>query len=226
MNLMHIQEHLQRLISTKNYPCIAAIQALHKNEIITNAYDNFGSGLSAPLLLQNLKAFKQRQQAGEESYLTYFAVFPNDTCTDEDDFEKRLWAELSAVCNEPNAGPWDPEFSDNPTDKNFCFSIDGSAFFVVGMHPQSSRTSRQFPYPALAFNLYSQFTDLMQKNTYHPMVALNRQRDLKFQGSINPMAEQYNEEWEAIQFSGKKNPPSWQCPFFREMKNLVTSAWK
>jgi hypothetical protein len=53
----------------------------------------------------------------------------------------------------------------------------------------------------------------MEKGIYESMVATNRLRDLKYQGSNNPMVLQYNEVWEAIQFSGNVNDDSWECPF-------------
>ncbi len=45
------------------------------------------------------------------------------------------------------------------------------------------------------------------------MVKAIRTRDNKFDHSANPMAVAYGEKWESIQFSGRINLPSWQCPF-------------
>lgn len=209
-----IESDIHGLIGKKNYPCVAAIQALHRKELLFDTYENFGTGQSAMKLAERLIAFKKEQLTKDIPYLTYMAIFPQDSSLDEAEFEKNLWNELSAMWEFPDlVGGWDPKFSDNPEDKNFCFSLDGSAFFVVGLHPNSSRLSRRLPYNALVFNLYSQFSALMEKGTYEPMVQMNRQRDLKFQGSVNPMAEMYNEDWEAIQYSGRENSAEWRCPF-------------
>ncbi len=103
--------------------------------------------------------FKRTQSEKKIPYLTYMAIFPKNISATEEEFEKDLWTELSAMWSYPEiAGTWDSKFSDNPDDKNFCFSLDGAAFFVVGLHPQSSRLSRRLPFNALVFNLYSQFS--------------------------------------------------------------------
>lgn len=220
-----IENDLKNLIGQKNYPCVAAVQALYKKELLYDVYEDFGSTKASFSLAQNLIRFKEKQLQTQTPYLTYFAVFPMDQATSEEDFENKLWAELSGMWKHPEiAGQWDPSFSDNPEDKNFCFSLDGSAFFVVGLHPLSSRESRRLPYCALVFNLYSQFTALMEKGTYHSMVEANRQRDLKFQGSVNPMAEAHNDNWEAIQFSGRNNSSDWKCPFFKSLFGMLRTS--
>ncbi len=135
---------------------------------------------------------------------------------EEVEFERRLWAELSSVvATQKDHSPWDPSFSSDPNDKKFCFSFAGSAFFVVGLHPLSSRKARQFPYPTLVFNLYDQFKALMMEGNYERMTNVNRKRELQYQGGLNPMVVTYGNEWESIQFSGANNPPHWKCPYKR-----------
>lgn len=224
MNRTQIEYDIQQLVSQKNYPCVAAVQALYRKEYMYDVYADFGSGESGLKLTENLIRFKHRQQSGNLPFLTYFALFPQDQSKTESQFEERLWRELSAAATlDSNTG--DPLFSENPEDKNFCFSLDGSAFFVVGMNPVSSRKSRRFPYDALVFNLYSQFHDLMKEGVYDKMVKMNRERDMKFEGSVNPMVEKYNEQWEAIQFSGKQNGPEWKCPFQKGLSFLKASLF-
>jgi FPC/CPF motif-containing protein YcgG len=220
MNRSQIEADIHQLVTQKNYPCVAAVQALYRKEYMYDVYADFGSGKSGRKLAENLIQFKQRQQAGKLAFLTYFALFPQDQSQTESEFEQRLWAELSAAAT-VDSSAWDSQFSDNPEDKNFCFSLDGSAFFVVGMNAVSSRKSRRFPYDALVFNLYSQFHDLMQEGVYDNMVKLNRERDLRFEGSVNPMVEKYNEQWESIQFSGRQNNPEWKCPFKKGLSFLT-----
>ncbi|WP_291515539.1 guanitoxin biosynthesis heme-dependent pre-guanitoxin N-hydroxylase GntA [Bdellovibrio sp. ArHS] len=226
MDISQVESDIHTLISQKNYPCIAAVQALFKKELICDIYTEFGSGLSARSLAKNLIEFKERQRSQKIQNLTYFAAFPEDIVTNEEDFEDKLWRELSAMWDHSDiVGGWDPAFSDDPADKNFCFSLDGSAYFVVGLHSQSSRLSRRLPYPALVFNLYSQFHELQEQGLYQSMIQINRQRDERFQGSVNPMAAQHNDVWEAIQFSGRNNPSDWQCPFTKGLLGLAKKAW-
>jgi len=221
MNTRQIEQDIHQLVSQKNYPCIAAVQALYRKEYVYDVYTEFGSGKSGTTLAENLIRFKHKQQTEKLPYLTYFALFPQDQSQTESEFEAKLWNELSAAATLDSRSGWDPQFSDNPEDKNFCFCLDGSAFFVVGMNSVSSRKSRRFPYDALVFNLYSQFHDLMQEGVYDNMVKLNRERDMRFEGTVNPMVEKYNEEWESIQFSGRQNGPEWKCPFKKGLSFLT-----
>lgn len=228
---MGLLQDIRHLIMKPNYPCVAAVSSFLKHDFMSGNYKDFGSGQCAAQLASDLLKFKTEQRRLKSPFYSFWAVFENDEVASEDEYEKKMWNELSAVheFEIKNAGlqsseqlPWDPKFSRNPKDKNFCFCLGGDAYFVVGMHPQSSRLSRRFPYPVIIFNLYEQFDDLMKKNTFAPMVQLNRQRELKFEGSVNPMVEKHGQSWESIQFSGKNNDDQWGCPF-KMLVKYVTS---
>jgi FPC/CPF motif-containing protein YcgG len=214
-----IESSLEKLIQQKNYPCIAAVQSLLKKEYRMEVYQDFGEGVASIRLARDLLAFREEYETSNLPYLSFFAVFDDMREFSEEDFEKRLWQELSYLTSvEGLSQKWDPEFSENPEDKNFCFSLDGTAFFVVGMHPNSSRKGRQFPHPTLVFNVYKQFRELQRTGKYEAMVQLNRKRDQAFQGDANPMAVAHGDTWESIQFSGRNNSEEWKCPFHRGLK--------
>ena len=82
---------------------------------------------------------------------------------------------------------WGKNDSSDPNDASFCLSLNGEKLFVVGLHPESSRFARRFSRPAMVFNTLSQFEQFENDGTYTAMVHTIRRRDLKFQGSINPM---------------------------------------
>lgn len=217
----NLQSEIGKLLSQKDYPCVAALQSFHRQDYWVRTYRDFGKKHQRPQLREDLLTYLEEYKKNRSEFFTFWAVFDDLEILNEDEFEKSLWQELSALTSvETQTKDYDPRFSQNPEDKNFCFSIGGKAFFVVGLHPQSSRRSRQFPWPTLIFNVFEQFDQLAQQGKYQPMIQINRQRDLRFQGSANPMALEHNDDWEAIQFSGKKNPPTWKCPFhFRSNKD-------
>jgi len=219
MDRSQVEKDLQNLLDIKTYPCIAAVQAWKRKELLFDLYSGFGTGVSARALASQLVDFK-KQQTPRNFFLTYMAVFPEDVSQDEEEFEAGLWRELSAMWEHRDiAGEWDPRFSANPDDKNFCFSLDGSAFFVVGLHPRSSRQARRLPYNALVFNLYDQFIELRRKGLFDSMAKTIRERDIQLQGSVNPMVETYTNTWESIQYSGRNNSPDWRCPFHKEKRD-------
>ena len=201
------------LISKKNYPCIAAIRSYHDDDYQVGLYGRIGHADTWRELRRDLLFFLQEQKKSASIYLTFWAIFEPGTLS-EDDFERAMWAELSALTSEESKDQdWrDPAHAD-PSSKEFRFSLEGSEFFVVGLHPQSSRLGRRFSRPALVFNVFEQFEELERQGAYGPMVAQNRIRDTRFQGSVNPMVAEHGDEWEAIQFSGKVSGPEWKCPF-------------
>lgn len=216
-----IRSSIEAFVGQKNFPCVPAMKAIANEDYVLDSYSNFGTGESAPKLVENLLAFSEEQGRTQSPYSTYFAVFPECEVMDEDEFEDKMWKELSALvaADESGAG-WDPLFSDDPKDADFCPSIGGKAFFIVGVHPRSSRLARRFKYPAIIFNLYDQFEELDRRGQYENIVKANRKREMAFAGSLNPMVEKHGDKWEAIQFSGKDNPDTWKCPFHRFLRMM------
>ncbi|QLY26391.1 guanitoxin biosynthesis heme-dependent pre-guanitoxin N-hydroxylase GntA [Bdellovibrio sp. KM01] len=214
--LTEFEKEISDLVFKENYPCIAALKTLSTGQCRMGMFGVLGAGDQSARLAADLLALRDEQKKTGSLELSYFAVFPDLIDMDEEDFERRLWKELSHLTEVPHIDQsWDTAFSDNPEDKNFCFSLGGTAFFVVGMHQQSSRLSRRIRYPTLVFNVYEQFKELDRRNRYQPMIQANRKRDILFQGDVNPMSEKYNDHWEAIQFSGRNNSADWVCPFHK-----------
>jgi Uncharacterized conserved protein len=218
--LQNFETELTSLIQSPNYPCIAALKTLSTSQYRMGVYGELGSGKFSRRLAEDLIAFKEAQKDTGSLELSLFAVFPDLTDFTEEEFEDRLWQELSYLTGHAGIDTtWDPRFSDNPEDENFCFSLAGSAYFVVGLHKNSSRLSRRLTHPTLVFNVYEQFRELDRRGRYQAMIAANRKRDLQFQGSVNPMSEKYNDVWESIQFSGRNNSAEWRCPFSKGLKS-------
>jgi FPC/CPF motif-containing protein YcgG len=222
-------QNIKKLVMQPNYPCVSAVSSFLKQDYMSANYPDFGSGAAGARLYTDLLRFKNEQRRLKAPFYSFWAVYEDSHVTSEEDFEKKLWQELSAVhahefklCEqEGREMKWDPHFSRDPADKKFCFCVEGDAYFVVGMHPLSSRKARRFPYPALIFNLYAQFDELFQKGTFEPMAKINRQREIKFDGGVNPMVEKHGQNWESIQFSGKNNDDQWGCPFHRLWKKVT-----
>lgn len=225
----NLNREITDFVNQRDYPCVAAKTAIKKKDYRIGVYGDLGSGRFARDLAQDLLYFKQEYSGSKSSFLSFIATFEGTAFATELEFENALWRELSFVASVPESVPeyrasWDPNFSSDPDDENFCFSFGGDAFFVVGLHPGSSRKARRFATPTLIFNLYAQFEQLDEETEFYPMVRTNRKKDIAFQGSVNPMVEKYAEKWEAIQFSGKENPPEWKCPFKRMMSRFGLSA--
>nr|WP_275583583.1 guanitoxin biosynthesis heme-dependent pre-guanitoxin N-hydroxylase GntA [Archangium primigenium] len=214
-----VQTAMRDWLDPKSYPCIPAVQSMTKHEYLVGLYGALGQGRHNRALAQDLLFFREQQRQSQSLYLSFWAVFAPEPSLSEEEFEARMWRELSFLTSHTDLQePWDPLFSSDPADPRFCFSLGGDAFFIVGAHPRSSRLARRFPYPAVIFNLYDQFEELDRRGQYTAIVRKNRERDVKFQGSVNPMVEQYGDKWESIQFSGRQNTSEWKCPFQHGLK--------
>jgi FPC/CPF motif-containing protein YcgG len=207
-----IKAEYAEFILENEHPCIMAKTIFAMDQFTLKTYDDFGSMETAAKLLKDLKDYIEAYDFESNDFKTFLAVFPNSPEYSEICFEELLWKQLSNIHKLDNE-PWDPAVSDNPKDENFSFSIGGKAFYVVGLHPNSSRKARQSPYTTLTFNLHWQFEKLRDMGTYQKVRDRIRDRDVALQGSINPMLEDFGNNSEAKQYSGRKVDKEWKCPF-------------
>lgn len=203
-------------ILDKDHPCIMAQSVFGSNKVDLHIYNEFPSGETAREILADLQLYLSKYDFASNDFETFMAVFRTDQSYSEVEFEKRLWEQLQFLHQEdPRKNSWDPEVSSDTANGNFSFSLGGKAFYIVGMHPGSSRIARRSPYPAIAFNLHWQFERLREMGAYGNVRDKIRERDLDLQGEINPMLDDFGNSSEARQYSGRNVSKDWQCPFHK-----------
>ena len=212
----------RKLVLRPAFSCIGAKAAFHANAYAFATYGDLAGEESTAGLCHDLCDFTQSQLVRQSEYATFISVFRRPRTIGEIEFEKLLWQELRQlhVVNRYYF-PWDNSVSSDPSDARFSFSFAGRAFYVVGMHPDSSRVARTFPWPALVFNPHEQFERLRTDGKWRRMQSAIRSRERALQGSINPMLSDFGEESEARQYSGRAVPADWappipnggKCPF-------------
>ncbi|MCM4159491.1 YqcI/YcgG family protein [Antarcticibacterium flavum] len=217
-----IRTEFQNFIIDNNHPCVMAQTVFSMDKVDFHVYENLGSKQTSAKILKDLKNYIEKYDFESNDFLTFFAVFKGRKEFTEVQFEELLWKQLQFL-HELDDQPWDHEVASDPEENNFSFSIGGKAFYMVGMHPNSSRMARQSPYPAIAFNLHWQFEKLRDMGTYDTVRNKIRERDMELQGSNNPMLEDFGEKSEARQYSGRKVGEEWKCPFL-QAKNKNVSA--
>ncbi|MFN2528240.1 MAG: guanitoxin biosynthesis heme-dependent pre-guanitoxin N-hydroxylase GntA [Candidatus Baltobacteraceae bacterium] len=200
-------------LSQSSYPCLGAKAALNAGTYRFATYEKMASPGATAGLARDLCAFVAERPLMESEYATFVAFFDDAIC-DELAFEHRLWTQLQALreLDRPQYAH-DPSVSEDTESARFAFSFAGTAFFVVGMHPKSSRLARRFLFPALVFNAHVQFDALRAKGLYERFKLKVRERDLALQGSLNPNLSEFGERSEARQYSGRPVEESWKCPF-------------
>lgn len=204
---------LNEKIANAGYPCVGAKAAINTNQYRLGFYNLMASETTTQDLSVDLKKYLQEAVESESDYLTFIAYF-TDEIRSESEFEQKLWEQLQKLHDlEGRKDNWDPAVSSDPEADNFSFSFGGTAFFIVGLHPKASRLARRIGYPAMAFNLHRQFDKLRENDQFETMKKVIRERDREYQGSINPMVEDFGEGREAPQYSGRRVGKNWKCPF-------------
>src|SRR5690554_5044386 len=207
-----IIEEYEDFVVSENHPCIMAQTVFAQQEYEFSIQGKLGFKRSAKTLLEDLENFIEEYDFSDNRFKSFVAVFHETEVATEIEFENLLWRQLQLMHHIDNKS-WDHRVSDEPNNKNFSFSLGGRAFFVVGLHPKSSRMSRRAPYPTLVFNLHWQFEKLREMGVYERVRDKIRKRDAELQGDINPMLADYGESSEAKQYSGRYLEKNWKCPF-------------
>jgi FPC/CPF motif-containing protein YcgG len=208
-----IREQFRAWVLDADYPCVGAKAAFNSESQEVHVYPRLPD--STGELARDLRGFASRAKPGD--YATFIAVFREPQTSSEAEFEQQLWQQLQML-HELDASEWDRSVSSNPHDADFSFSFAGQAFYVIGVHPNSSRQARRFPCPTLVFNPHEQFEKLRTDGKWKRMQQTIRERDTQLQGSINPMLSDFGERSEAPQYSGRAvdadwEPPIGKCPF-------------
>jgi FPC/CPF motif-containing protein YcgG len=206
-----VRAHFEAFVNDPAFSCLGARAALRHDAWRFGAYGAMGSAAATAALARDLAAFA-REDGGRE-FATFVAAFVDPAPVDEGAFEARLWAQLRALHAADPAPGWDPGVSDDPADPRFSFSFAGHAFFIVGLHPESSRLARRFGWPVLVFNPHAQFQRLRADGRYARLRQAIRAREMALQGSLNPNLGDFGESSEARQYSGRAVEPRWACPF-------------
>lgn len=203
----------EEFVSQKEFPCVAAKAALSKQQINCFVAPHMACPDSDLSILNFLYSFVDKYRESGEMYHSAAVIFEQPVALTEKLFDTFLWQRLQALYDiDSRQYGYDERVSSDPFSSSFSFSLKEEAFFVVGLHPASSRPTRQFQYPTLVFNPHLQFEQLRGTLKYGNLKSVIRKRDIKYSGSINPMLEDFGESSEVFQYSGLKYDNLWQCP--------------
>ena len=200
------------------FPCVGAKAALARGEILIHEFGMLNSPSNDEKLLNLLGQFVTMMNAKDSdpaAVHSFVALFTGPFFTSELHFENLLWSQLYNlhVQDVQNGSPAAAGISVNAQSPRFSLSLAGHPFFVIGLHPTSSRLARKFNCPVMVFNSHHQFEKLRANGRYQKMQKATRKRDIALQGSINPNLADFGDISEARQYSGRKVGPDWTCPF-------------
>jgi len=201
---------LERMVGHVDFPCLGAKSVFRRGSVEHLVLDDM-SGADVPeSLLARLREFA-RDIEGEGGFHSFIVSFRGPVPVDEAAFESLLFDLLQRL-HDTDDDAWAPGVGSDPNDPHFAFSVGGTAYFIVGLHPAASRVARRAPLPTLVFNPHEQFEQLRAEGRFERMRRAIRRRDEELQGSINPMVADHGEATEALQYSGRAHGPGWQPP--------------
>lgn len=206
-------ERFREFVMRPGFSCVGAKAAFHDEAYGFAVYHEMGTNDSTAGLCRDLCHFSQSGIMLRSEYSTFVAIFHSPLDLTETEFEDRLWLQLQNLHRaSAKHFEWDRKVSSDPADPHFSFSFAGQAFYVIGLHPSSSRQARRFSWPALVFNPHAQFDRLRTDGKWKRMQKTIRAREIALQGSTNPMLSDFGEQSEARQYSGRAVSDDWTPP--------------
>lgn len=208
-----IIKEYKEFINNKEFVCVAAKAALAKQQIHCMVASHIACPKDDLEILQFLYSFVDTYRNSNELYHSAAIVFEQPQVVNETMFDDFLWQRLQALSNlDAKNYSYDERVNQDPASPDFSFSLKQEAFFIIGLHPASSRVVRQFSYPVIVFNPHAQFEQLKEIEKYQQLKKVVRKRDLAYSGSINPMLQDFGEASEVYQYSGRQYDKEWKCP--------------
>jgi FPC/CPF motif-containing protein YcgG len=209
-----IEEAYRLFLANKEFPCVAAKAALAHDQIRVMVCDHIACPKDDWAIVQFIYDFVDDYRHTQKIYSSAIVIFEGPVECSEEYFDSMMWQRLQSI-SDLDAGQygWKAGISRDPTSPNFSFCMKGEPFYILGLHPGSSRKARRFQFPALVFNPHDQFEKLRDTGKYAVMKTTVRKRDEIFSGSINPMLSDFGEASEVLQYSGRVYDKSWKCPF-------------
>lgn len=202
-------------IRDQSFPCVGAKSALARGHIDMLVAADLRCPADDRRILDTLTATVDHYRADPQPFHSLAVIFRQPDDLTEVAFEQAMWARLQALADRDAARGtlYDPRVSPDAADPHFSLSFAGEAFFLVGMHPHSSRPARRFMTPVLVFNPHDQFEKLRDEDRYEAIRDTIIKRDIALAGSPNPMLAVHGDSSEAAQYSGRAVGPDWRCPF-------------
>ncbi len=208
-------ERFEAHIKDKTFPCVGAKSALARGQMQILVAGDLRCPRDDRPIYAALRDFAKAFSQTPDPFQTFAVLFPTRDTLSEPEFERALWDRIQHLeALDAAAGEaYDQRVSPDPDHNAFSLSFGGEAFFVVGLHPGASRLARRFETPVLVFNAHAQFEALRAEGRYETLRKSIIDRDTALQGSPNPMLARHGETSEASQYSGRRVPDGWTCPF-------------
>jgi len=179
-------------INRPDFPCVAARAAFAHDQVRCFVAGNMLCPADDKNILDFIYQFVDDYRNAKSLYHSATIIFSGPEMNSEEFFDEVLWRKLQSLSDlDACLYPYDKRVSDDPESAHFSYSLKEEAFFVIGLHPSSSRISCRFKYPAIVLNPHEQFEMLREQHHYEHMKQTVRYRDIKLSGSVKTMLDEY-----------------------------------
>jgi FPC/CPF motif-containing protein YcgG len=207
-------QRLKAWIFSGRFACLGARAAARQGVlqiVLLGPIDRQDSALKA---YEALRGFVSSGMLEAHRFATLVVVFQGSVIPDELDWENAFWRLVQELHHHDAAlFDWAADTSSDPESRQFQLSLCGHPFFLIGMHPQSSRISRRAPWPAVAFNSHRNFALLKAEGTFPGLQRRIQSKEILIQGSLNPNLAGFGDAAQSRQYSGRAVEQTWRCPF-------------
>lgn len=122
-------------------------------EFRVGIYGELGRGENSETLSRDLICFLNEQQRFDSEVRSYWAVFYDTQDLTDVQFEEKVRAELSYITDAMQMNKnRELKFNVDTKEKNISFNLGDEEFFVIGLHRNSSISTRRFHYATLVFS--------------------------------------------------------------------------
>jgi FPC/CPF motif-containing protein YcgG len=209
-----VDHALRGFLLGESFSCVGGKASYKRGALVHRHYGRLGDASEGSRLYADLAQFAGSGDDIDEHYATFMASFDGPQRLSEVGFEDLLWRELQLLHEiDRSDHEWAPGADSDPESAAFAYSVTGKAFFVVGLHPNSSRLTRRFAFPALVFNSHIQISKIRANGMYERMRRVIERKELELQGTLNPMLADFGDQSESRQYSGRAVERDWRCPF-------------
>lgn len=219
-------ESFRAMVMSDPYPCVVGRGLMRRCDYRFGSYPALGTPESARAVAADLWQFIQDFPIRQETFASFVASYDGPDCETEEQFEELLWQQLQLLHElDREHHDWNPIVGSDPNTKGFSFSFSGRPFFIVGMHPASSRMARRPERPTMVFNAHEQFNILREAGLMPRITKTIRTRDEKLQGTINPALAFFDGDHpETVMYSGRVPDEGWKCPVHIAPRTAEDSA--
>src|SRR5688500_11764098 len=156
-----IIQEFHDFINDRFYPCVAARAAMAQKNVPCFVAGHMACPNDDSGILRFVYDFVDYFRQSKSGFRSAAIIFKSPQETTPESFDVLLWQRLQALSDlDAQKFRYDPRVSQHASAPDFSFSLGEEAFFIIGLHPGSSRLSRQFKYPTLVFNPHVQFEEL------------------------------------------------------------------